>query len=121
MDTELEDRLRQLSGSAPDLRYLLDSEAPCSLAPVPQEGQLSQLPVPETKDLRADTSWTAKIGEARVPKHASNQGLQKLHNLGSVEVSWVETVEVQVINVTAPFVLLSELKSSLIAEKAGAV
>ena len=49
------------------------------------------------------------------------RGLQKLQNLGSVEVSWVETVEVQVINVTAPFVLLSELKSSLIAEKAGAV
>lgn len=92
LDAQLEGRLRQLSSGAPDLKYLLEGEA-TETAPVQVSD--AQLPVPETKDLRAETSWTAKIGE----------------------VSWVESVEVQVINVTAPFVLLSELKSSLLPKE----
>ncbi|CAL1156924.1 unnamed protein product [Cladocopium goreaui] len=50
--------------------------------------------VEEMKDDRTETSWTAKIGD----------------------VSWVESLEVQVVNVTAPFVLLSKLKSSLLVK-----
>ncbi|CAE7272935.1 unnamed protein product [Symbiodinium natans] len=102
LEAGLEDRLRQLPGCKPDLKYLLDdSDAIADSIPGPvasPSGQLSlsQLPVAEAKDLRAETSWTAKIGE----------------------VSWVESVEVQVINVTAPFVLLSELKPSLLSKEA---
>jgi len=51
--------------------------------------------VEEMEDDRAETSWTAKIGD----------------------VSWVESLEVQVINVTAPFILLSKLKSSLMVQE----
>eukprot|EP00439_Symbiodinium_sp_Y106_P072586 s85_g13.t1 len=92
LDAQLEGRLRQLSSGTPDLKYLLEGEA---TETVPAQVSDAQLPVPESKDLRAETSWTAKIGE----------------------VSWVESVEVQVINVTAPFVLLSELKSSLLPKE----
>ena len=60
LDAQLEGRLRQLSSGAPDLKYLLEGEA-TETAPVQVSD--AQLPVPETKDLRAETSWTAKIGE----------------------------------------------------------
>eukprot|EP00913_Durusdinium_trenchii_P029547 g27697.t1 len=50
--------------------------------------------VEEMKDDRAATSWTAKIGD----------------------ISWVESLEVQVVNVTAPFTLLSKLKPCLLVK-----
>jgi len=60
-----------------------------------EDGPGEQMPVEEVKDVRAETSWTARVGD----------------------ISWVETLEVQVINVTAPFVLLGALKPCLLAGK----
>eukprot|EP00928_Gymnodinium_smaydae_P055223 TRINITY_DN38817_c0_g1_i1.p1 TRINITY_DN38817_c0_g1~~TRINITY_DN38817_c0_g1_i1.p1 ORF type:complete len:1155 (-),score=92.42 TRINITY_DN38817_c0_g1_i1:285-3749(-) len=53
-----------------------------------------QSPVEEPLDTRAATSWTSKLGD----------------------VSWVETLEVQLVNAMAPFTLLSALKPSLFKE-----
>ena len=121
LDAQLEGRLRQLSSGTPDLKYLLEGEA---TETVPAQVSDAQLPVPESKDLRAETSWTAKIGEVGGAKRGGGgrgggegEGTLIIGNR-QIEVSWVESVEVQVINVTAPFVLLSELKSSLLPKEA---
>ena len=52
-----------------------------------------QAPTEEPPDRRAATSWTAQLGE----------------------ISWVEGLEVQLVNAMAPFTLLSALKPCLLA------
>ena len=71
LDGQLEGRLRQLSSGTPDLKYLLEGEA---TETAPAQVSDAQLPVPESKDLRAETSWTAKIGEVGGAKRRGGEG-----------------------------------------------
>lgn len=93
----LEQRLEARIMQASDLKSLESFEPVGMIADASGSGAMARAApgaVEEMKDDRAATSWTAKIGD----------------------ISWVESLEVQVVNVTAPFTLLSKLKPCLLVK-----